>query len=673
MGDERFIIGFDILPSQSPHSKTESKFAAVVLNNGTVVNEFQSITRRNLFILVRDLKPIYLATDNIFEIIPDSKALSTFVDRLPTETKIVQVTGIPPNQLPLKTLARQAGIPVRGKPDPLQSALISARLAHMGVGYALEYFTEHTEIKVSRGRKMGRGGQSANRYRRRLHSEIQQLVRFIESQLKDLQIEYDIDIRQSDFGYSGARIVAYAPLAVMRRIVETRHGGDINIEVAPVRKTTEFVPIEHHVVTPQKKQEYFILGVDPGTTAAICLMTLDGRVHLLESHKNLTRAEIIRRVYEHGVPVIIATDTVPVPHMVKKIAAILDVEIMTPNRPIAVTEKQNLAREFSESVRVSNAHERDALSAAVYAYRSIMPKLEQVDHKVRTENITVDRNQLKALVIKGMTMSDAIDALLQTETEPSESESEEIKATREVVPSTESYESLKTKYEELKGKYEVLSNKVVDLEKLVEYLKFRESELLHSLEIVSKSNYWRIKRDREIAKKQAEIASANREIQRLNNEVQRLCTALECLRGVKRREMRGDTIAVKVISQFSRNAIEEYIKRVGLRPNDIVLFEDASGGGPQTAVLLVEREIRAIIVSTPMSHLAEEELAKASIPVINAEDVELERVDEFAFISRKKFEDQFRRFFKDAKEIARQKGEEKLVELIEKYRHNVDR
>ncbi len=673
MDNKRFIIGFDILPSQSPHSNTESKFAAVVLSNGTVVNEFQSITRRNLLVLVREIRPIYLATDNIFEIVPDSKTLSVFVDKLPIETKIVQVTGVPPKQVPLKTLARAHGISVRGKPDPLQSALISARLAEMGVGYAMECCSEQTEIKVSRGRKMGRGGQSANRYRRKLHSEIQQLVRFIEFQLKDLQIDYDIDVRESDFGYSSARIVAYAPLPIMRRIVETRHDGDINVEILPVRKATEFVPIEQHVVTFQKKQEYFILGVDPGTTAAICLITLDGRVQLLESHKRLTRADIIRRVYEYGIPVVIATDTFPVPHLVRKIASILDVQIITPNRPIPVSEKQNLAREFIESIRVSNAHERDALSAAVYAYRSMASKLEQIDQKVREENISVDRNQLKALVIKGMSVSDAIAALLQTGTPSETEETTEAESTKDRSLETESYESLKAKYEELKTKYTNLSDKVVDLEKMIEYLKFRESELARSLEIVSRNNYWRVKRDREVVKKQTEVTAATREIRRLNDEVKRLRTSLDCLRGVKRREICGDMIAVKVISQFSREAIEDYVKRVGLKQNDIVLFENASGGGPQTADILIERNVRAIIVNTPMSHLAEDELVQASIPVIKAEDVELERVDEFAFISRKKFEEQFRIFFRNMREIARRQSEDRLIEIVERYRHNLDR
>ena len=61
------------------------------------------------------------------------------------------------------------------------------------------------------------------------------------------------------------------------------------------------------------------------------------------------------------------------------------------------------------------------------------------------------------------------------------------------------------------------------------------------------------------------------------------------------------------------------------------------------------------------------------IPVINAEEVELQRVDEFAFISRKKFETQLQSFITRVREKARQKGEDELVELVERYQREIER
>ncbi|MHA1902993.1 MAG: DUF460 domain-containing protein [Candidatus Thorarchaeota archaeon] len=668
--DKEIIMGFDILPSHSARSKTAPKFACVIVREGIVLNEYPEISRGALLKMVRDISPKWLCTDNIFEIVPDSKSVFGLVDRIPVETRIVQVTGIPPRQVALKTLARRHKLEMKGKPSPLDSARLAAQLASLGVGHSLECFSEQTEIKITRGRKMGRGGQSANRYRRKIHSEIQQMTRHIESTLKLSEIDYDLDIRESDFGYSSARIVAYSPLPGVKGLVEAKRGGDFNVLISPVRKRVEFLPLEPKPVPTQIRPKFFILGIDPGTTAAICLLSLTGRIHLLKSRKGLTRADILRLVYEQGIPVLVGSDVPQVPHFVEKIASTINVETHTPQKPIPVSEKQELAREYSEEVRTRNSHERDALTAAVYAFRSIAPKLRQIDKKIRDEQLTIDRNHLKALVIKGMPINEAIASLVYEESEAVE-----------VVPpkpaeepvTQEQFDLLKKKHSELESDFETLIEKTEDLERYIEYLKFRESELVHSLDIINDENYWKVKRDRELAKKESEVRRTKREADSLRKQSKILDERLELLRGVKRLEIRGDMLAVKTIPQFTRESIDEYSRKIGLKSGDIVLFEDASGGGPQTAGLLIERGIRAVITDTTLSHLPAEELVKALIPVINAKKVQLQRIDEFAFISRKKFEQQLQKFMKRVKEQARQKGEDELVEIVERYRREIER
>ncbi|MFW9925154.1 MAG: DUF460 domain-containing protein [Candidatus Thorarchaeota archaeon] len=664
--EKEFIMGFDILPSQSSRARAAPKFACVIYGNGTVLNEYPEVSRGALLNLVREIEPKWLCTDNIFEIIPDSKSLFRLAERIPITTRIVQVTGVPPKQIPLKTLAKRHNLGFRGKASPLESARLAAQLAALGVGYSVECFSEQTEIKVTRARKMGRGGQSVNRYRRKLHSEIQQMTRHIEGELKTAKVEYELDVRTSDFGYASARIVAYAPLPVIQGIIERKKGGDFNVLVTPVRKRTEFVPLEPRSISSQIVPRYFILGIDPGTTAAVCLLTLNGSVHRLISRKGLTRADIIRTVYEHGIPVLVASDVPQTPNFIEKLARSINAEVFTPERPISVADKQELAREYSEHIRIRNAHERDALTAAVYAYRSLQPKLEQIDKKIHAEQLTLNRNYVKAQVIKGKPIAEAIAESVHLDSEVIEQIPEHIK---EEEPLTqERFDNLRKKYSDLQEEYETLSEQMEDMQRLVEYLQFREDELSYSLEIMNRENYWRVKRDREVTKKTAEINTINQINKKLEERVQQLEKRLELLVGVKRLEMRGDTLAIKTIPRFTRESIDEYCRKVGLKPGDIVLFEDASGAGPQTANLLIEREIRAVIVDTPLSHLSQEALVAAVIPVIDAESVELKRIDEFAFISRKKFEKQFEAFISEAREKARQRSEDHLVEIVEEYR-----
>jgi predicted RNase H-like nuclease (RuvC/YqgF family) len=357
---------------------------------------------------------------------------------------------------------------------------------------------------------------------------------------------------------------------------------------------------------------------------------------------------------------------------VEKIARLVNAETYSPSRPIPVAEKQELAREYSERTRIRNAHERDALTAAVYAFRSIQSKLRQIDRKIREEQIVVDRSHLKALVIKGTPINEAIASLTREESEVVEVEP---KKTEVEEPLTQDrFDGLRKRYEELEDEQKILMEQIDDLKHLVEYLRFRESELSESLDIVGQRNYWKIKRDRELGKKEQEVQRTRRDNDQLAAEIKNLEKRLELLRGVKRLEIRGDMLAVKIVDKFTQESLEEYMRKVAtIKRGDIILFEDASGGGPQTAGLLIEREIRAVIVDTPLSHLAREELVKAVIPVVEASDVELSRIDEFAFISRKKFEKQLEEFLKDVREQARLRGEEQLIEMIEKYRREIER
>jgi predicted RNase H-like nuclease (RuvC/YqgF family) len=291
---------------------------------------------------------------------------------------------------------------------------------------------------------------------------------------------------------------------------------------------------------------------------------------------------------------------------------------------------------------------------------------------IHEQQISVDRNYLKALVIKGTSMNEAMARIERESAEVIESVPEQLPVEEEQL-TQERFDSLQAKLEQMDSENRVLLDKIDDLNRYVEYLKFRESELSDNLEIVSDENYWKIKRDRETSKNQSALTKSQQEAASLRKEVMELSKHLEKLKGVKRLEMRGDMLAVKVIPQFTRESIEDYNKKVGLKNNDIILFEDASGGGPQTAGILIEYEIRAVVVDTALSHLPRDELIKAMIPVIDAKLVDLQRVDEFAFISRGKFEQQLQTFLKSVREQARQKGEEELVEMIERYRREIER
>ena len=61
--------------------------------------------------------------------------------------------------------------------------------------------------------------------------------------------------------------------------------------------------------------------------------------------------------------------------------------------------------------------------------------------------------------------------------------------------------------------------------------------------------------------------------------------------------------------------------------------EDASGGGPNTADLLIDRGIEAIIAGSEMSPAILEHFNERGLPVFSDGEVQIQRIDGIAFVN----------------------------------------
>lgn len=83
---------------------------------------------------------------------------------------------------------------------------------------------------------------------------------------------------------------------------------------------------------------------------------------------------------------------------------------------------------------------------------------------------------------------------------------------------------------------------------------------------------------------------------------------------------------------FSKEAIVAASDRWGIEKGDVVMLEDASGGGPNTADLLIERGIEAVITDSDMAHAVREYFYEKGIPVFSSKEVQIHKVDGVAFV-----------------------------------------
>jgi uncharacterized protein len=635
------IFGVDIVKGSS-RSREAPRYAVVILNGS--VQKFSSVSRFKLLRLIRQYNPGILAVDSITELAENRKELVNFLRRLPGDVRLVQVTGNE-HQEPLTKLGRDNGI-VFNPIIPEEEAFASACLASMGVGYIVSAFEDKTLIKVSRGRSLGRGGWSQNRYRRKVQGRVREKVRDIEAKLRDRV--YDLSITEGFGGYVNGCFVVNARRSDLG--IHNSREEDVQVTVTSVEKEAiEFIPLE------RRKRDYIIVGVDPGTTTAVAILDLNGRLVEVSSSRVSSIPEIIEHISEMGRPVVIATDVVPPPGAVEKIKRAFKAVLFTPNERIPVEEKVRLAKPLG----YGNDHERDALAAAVKAFNTYKNKFTQIDKKTPSH---LDPNDVKALAIEGKPVEVAL-AMLTAPPAPEKPEARAAVEAEADVKLDELRSQLKRKDEQVEN----LRSYVNDLRHEMKHLEMRVSSQDRVIRNLKNKGIDDVRRTKEVTIRDAEITRLKKEtadLKRRNSEIQ---SNMDRLKHIRAMEFRGDMAPVKVVESLSKESVLNCEKKFGIKAGDVIFVRDA-GGGVEAAAMLAERNVKAIIRGTPMSHLAEEKLFNAKVPVLSRDDVPLKFVDGYAVLDPGRLDAAIERWKAYAAEAEKRGREEKLLGIIDEYK-----
>ncbi|MHA1582059.1 MAG: DUF460 domain-containing protein [Candidatus Baldrarchaeia archaeon] len=673
VNEKKIIMGIDILPMRSPSSRRRTKYAVVIFKDNKIVEKIDELSYYKLIEKINKIKPDIIAVDNIFELGSEEKHIIDFMLRIPLKSKLIQVTGSPLHGMePLHRLAKRHNINIPSRASPLEEAEASALLAAKGVGFLVSAFEEETQITVSRGRSLGPGGWSQDRYRRRLHTLVQQVTHQIEKTLTAHKLDFDLYTRRSEHGIVRSKFIVYADYDTVLSLIKPVKGQDVQVKIIPVqKKRIEFLPLQFSDIR-MKETKYIIVGVDPGVTTGVAILDMDGNILEVRSGKELTRGEIIRLIAKHGIPIVIATDVTQVPQFVEKLAKSLNSQLFQPPRPLTVVEKRTLVQEYLKKLDMEeislDSHQRDALAAAIKAYQSLKNKLNRIEVRIKEMGVKVPIDPVKTLVVQGMSIKDAINKVICELEE--RKKKEDVKETVEVVEKPVSPEILDLK-EQLQAKEKIIKELEEQLQKLKEKIceLERENQKLKKLiEKISSEQAIEIRKKKEILFREKEIERLKKDNLSLKNEISKLNEKIAQLIRMRIMEKRGLAVPLKVIKRFSQEGILEAEKEFGIKKGDVVFLLDASGGGPSTARLLIKKGIRAIICGTQMSHMAFREFFEAKIPVLSVSEVNVKKVDEFAIIDKKELEQAIEACLREYSEMKKREMEEKIEKLLERYR-----
>jgi hypothetical protein len=684
------IVGIDILPgsySQESRTGTRKRFAVAIAKDGEFIKTYNEVSSSKLIRLCKEYEPEYLGVDNIFELEPNSGRVIHFCSLLPMKTKVIQVTGAPPDGFePLTRLANRYNIPYPSQQhaDPLQTAQIICMLAEKKVGYILIPFEQETEIKISRTRSVGPGGWSQQRYSRRMRGRIRNLARDMEDNLKDHDIDYDIEARKTEYGYDNAVFRAYATVDKIREIIKPFKGQLARIEIKPIRKKRlEFIPASGGRKQiaggiGRKLDRGLIVGIDPGTNTGIAVLNFHKKVLHLDTKRSAARGDIIREITIHGDPILIAADVTPPPEFVVKISKMLNANLYYPERLYKSSSKAQVVNDFAKEheLKVTGAHNRDALFAAVKAAHQYSDLLERIDKELHGPQDLKLRNRVKKLVIKEeMNIKDAIDRVRE-QIEKLKAAPEEVEEKEEEKELTELEKKLTEKNESLRESIRRQVKQIDNLENLsderyqkVVKLRKQNQELRNRLSRMRNKEHKELKRERLISSKDKELKYLR---QKVSNLEEKLINVKKIIADLKRMiVMNSNKIVVplKVVHEFSEEGIKKTIEKMNIDPYDVILLQDPSGGGQNTAEILIKRDIRAVVCSKKgIADQAKEAFIEAGIPVLF--DLHIRQIDDIAVTFYNELEKAIKEWHESRNEILYEKKERELDALISEYQEN---
>lgn len=650
------IFGVDIA-SGSPSSRHPPSYSLVILD-GDEKFTHHMISRHKLIRLIREKQPEIVAMDNVHELASDRTELISLLRRLPPSTRLVQVTGGEHPEA-LTKLAKWHGMSF-DRLNPLEEAEVCARLAARGIGQILSAFEDRTWIKVSRRRSPGRGGWSQNRYSRKIHGAVKGMARDVEQQLREAGLDFTVRAVEGLGGYTRAEFIVDAPRDKVH--VNPGYSSDAQLKVQGIeRPQLQFKPLA-------QRRGYIIVGLDPGTTTGIAALSLQGKLVDLISSRAMSSSDVIEWIAARGKPLVVATDVFPTPGAVEKVKRSFNAVLYSPGSDVPAEEKIALAREFG----YKNDHERDALAAAASAFKKYKNKFMQVEKKVPPE---IDPEEVKALVVRGYSIENALSELTaqpaqlaqpaQSILGSREQASGELTATQAAPPEdsalrsqvqqlTEQVRTLRSYTDELKAELAEESDVSSRLRERLEKMKDKAArEIKRDQEI-------RI-RDKEIERLRALLRSERKYVRKLKADRNRKKKAekVEVVTGLKR---------LKVLEAFSKEAIVAAAERFGLEKGDFVLLVNASGGGPNTADLLIERGIAAVITDGEMVPAAREHLQERGIPVFTSREIEIYRIDSVAFVKPEEIDAATTRWRELMKTRQAERKAEWLEGMIRDYR-----
>jgi predicted RNase H-like nuclease (RuvC/YqgF family) len=570
MRDRLKVFGIDIIKGSVRSRSRRPMYALIRMVGGTIESESE-VSMFRLFRMLTDEQPDILAVDSLQEVAADQRELFFFLQGLPPKTRLVQVTGGERKETLGKVAARY-NISFN-RFDPFAEARTTAQVASLGAGAEVIAFENESEVVVSRHRSPGKGGWSQNRYVRKMHGAVQLKGREIEMALVAAGLRYE---KKETRAFGGCSRVAFRVFATRDQVpVPTYRGADVQVRIHGKRlERIQFRPLSI-------KPRYLIVGIDPGTTTATAALDLDGNLLHLESSRQMTMSDVIESLYRVGKPLIVATDVQEMPYSVEKIRRAFSAIAFVPKQDVSVDTKM----ELTASYQYANDHERDALSAALDAYRQYRHKFQNLLKRIPPGH---DLDEVRARVIRGQSLDMVLAEMKVFVREP-------VEAPAVPVPAEGARSDERVRV--LDGMVKRLRTFVAELQEEVKAKEYEIHRLQARFRKVHTARDAALAKDAEVVKRDAVIQSLKKRLRKEERYSRNLVKRLVRIRKFAELSMEGDVVPVKVMDSFTKEGFRRLAEDTGIDEGDIIFVARTDGWGRNIVRDLAELKVRAVVLT----------------------------------------------------------------------------
>jgi uncharacterized protein len=304
-----------------------------------------------------------------------------------------------------------------------------------------------------------------------------------------------------------------------------------------------------------------------------------------------------------GKPLIIASDVEEMPFTVEKIRRAFSAIAFTPKQDTSVETKMELAAPFP----YANDHERDALSAALDAYRQYRHRFQNLMKRIPPGH---DLDEVRARVIRGQSLDQVIGEMNSVAAVP-----------KVQVPPVAVDEKHDERVRVLDGMVKRLRTYVAELQEEIKGKDYEIHRLSVRLRKAQTTRDAELAKDTEVVKKDAIIQSLKKHLHKEERHNRNLVKRLARIKKFAELSMDGDVVPVKVMESLSREGLRRLVDDVGVDEGDIIYINRTDGWGRSIIKDLTELRIRAIVVAE--KNLAESDpqllpsFREAAIPLLS--------------------------------------------------------